>query len=80
MAYPVHRERAAPRRGAFGIFALLATIVVGFLTVSLLNARPAAREYAASLDELDDVDFDNAEEATAFLKSKVRASTGSEYL
>lgn len=80
MAHPVYKKRAAPRRSLFSIFALFSVVALGLLAVSVLNGHQNPRSFAPTLEELDDVDFDNIEETKKFLTSKVRASTGDEYL
>lgn len=80
MAPAVFKERAVPRRSIFSFFALFSVIVLGLLAVSVLNSNPNPRSFKPTLEELDDIDFDNHEEVKEFLASKVRASAGDEYL
>lgn len=80
MAPTVLKERSAPRRSIFSILALFSVIVLGLLAVSVLNSDQNPRSFKPTLQELDDVDFDNHEEVKQFLASKVRASAGDQYL
>lgn len=81
MAPLVHRDRASPRRNLASIFALFSVIVLGLLAISVLHTGQEARRFAPTLEELDDIDFDNHEEVKEFLASKVRASAaGDQYL
>lgn len=80
MESPVSKESGPRRRGTFSIFALFSVVALGLLAASVLNTKQAPRKFAATLEELDGAGFDNVEEAAGFLKSKVRASAGDEYL
>lgn len=80
MAPAGFKERAAPRRSIFSILALFSVIVLGLLAVSILNSDTSPTAFKPTLEELDDIDFDNHEEVKQFLASKVRASAGDEYL
>lgn len=79
MAHTVFRERAAPRRAIINIFALFSVIILGLLTISVVTTKQGPR-FAPILEEVDGINFDNVQEATEFLKSKVRASAGDEFL
>lgn len=80
MAPAVRKDRAAPRRSIFSLLALFSVIVLGLLAVSILNSDAGPTAFKPTLEELDDIDFDNHEEVKQFLASKVRASAGDEYL
>lgn len=80
MARPAFTERAAPRRSMFSIFALFSVLVLGILALSVLHSDQETRRFAPTLEELDDIDFDNHEEVKEFLAAKVRASAGDQYL
>lgn len=81
MASPVFSERAARRRSIFSsIFALFSVVVLGLLALSVLHSGQGPKRFAPTLEELDDIDFDNHEEVKEFLASKVRASAGDQYL
>lgn len=80
MAHPVYGKRAAPHRGLLSIFALFSVVVLGLLAITAPNAHQNSRDFTPNLEQLDGIDFDNIEEAKNFLASKVRASTGDEYL
>lgn len=76
--------RGARCRGIFSFFALFSVVALCLLAVSVLDTIKQARSrFAATLEELqlEGIDLDEADEAAAdFLKSKVRASAGDEYL
>lgn len=80
MAPAVFKERAAPRRSVFGIFALFSVILFGLLAVSVLRINQSPTRFMPTLEELDDIDFENHEEVKEFLASKVRATAGDQYL
>lgn len=80
MAPPIHTDRVSPRRNLFSFFAVFSVIVLGLLAISVLQTGQEARRFAPTLEELDDIDFDNHEEVKEFLASKVRASAGDQYL
>lgn len=79
MAPLTHSSRAPPRRNLFSAVALFSVLVLGILAVSVLHAGQE-RRFAPSLEELEDIDFENHEEVKEFLASKVRASAGDQYL
>lgn len=79
-AVSVMKDRAAPRRSISSILALFSVIVLGLLAVSILNSDSSPTAFKPTLEELDDIDFDNHEEVKQFLASKIRASAGDEYL
>lgn len=80
MEGPLFKERGARRRGLFSVFALFSVIFLSLLAVSAFSNKQDPRKFAVTLEELDGIDLDNVDEAAAFLKSKVRASPGDEYL
>lgn len=80
MAPAVIKERSAPRRSISSILALFSVIVLGLLAIAVLNSNQNPRAFTSTLEELDDVDFNNHEEVKQFLTSKVRASAGDQYL
>lgn len=80
MEQPVFKGRAAPRRGVFSIFALLSVVALGLLAISVLSTAQAPSKFAHTFEDVAGIDFDNADEATQFLASKVRASAGDEFL
>lgn len=80
MAPTVLQARSVPGRTAFSVFALFSVIVLGLLALSVLDSNPNPRSFKPTLEELDDIDFDNHEEVKQFLASKVRAAAGDEYL
>lgn len=81
MEQPGFKGRAAPRRGLFSIFALLSVAALGLLAISVLSTTQApGKKFAHVFEDVAGVDFDNADEATQFLASKVRAAVGDEFL
>lgn len=80
---PYHpQERVAPRRNVFGVFALFSFVALFLLALSVLGSNQQPRQGAASpSEEVNDVDFDDADQVTEFLTSKVRQSaTGDQFL
>lgn len=74
------KERVAPRRNVFGIFAFF-FIALFLLALSVLSSNQQPRKAVSPFEEVNDVDFDNAEEVTEFLTSKIRQSaTGDQFL
>lgn len=75
-------RRVAPRRSVFSVFALVSFIALFLLALSVLSSNQQdPRKVVSPFEEVNDVDFDNADEVTEFLTSKVRQSaTGDEFL
>lgn len=74
-------RRVAPRRSVFSVFALVSFIALFLLALSVLSSNQDPRKVVSPFEEVNDVDFDNADEVTEFLTSKVRQSaTGDEFL
>lgn len=81
MAEPLIDNRTAPRRGTFSLYALFSVIALGLLTISVLssNQRPAVP--ATTFEQVGDVDFDDAQQVTKLLISKLRdTAVGDQYL
>lgn len=75
------KDRVAPRRNVFGIFAFFSFIALFLLALSVLGSNQQPRKAVSPFEEVNDVDFDNAEEVTEFLTSKIRQSaTGDQFL
>lgn len=80
MATSAFQQGAAPRRGVFPVFALLSVLVLTLLALSVLRSEQDPTRFAPTLEELDDIDFDNHAEVKDFLASKIRAAGGDQYL
>lgn len=81
MTQTTFNERAAPRRGAFSLLALLSVVALGLLAISVLSSNQKPRIPTTGFEEVGDIDLDDAEEARKLLASKIRGSvTGDRYL
>lgn len=81
MAASTLAERVAPRRSAFSVVAFFSFIALFLLALSVLSGDQQPRKVVSPFEEVNGVDFDNAEEVTEFLTSKVRQSaTGDQFL
>lgn len=68
----------APRRNVMSVLALLSFVALFLVTLSVLSNNQQQR---SPFEEVNDVDFDNADEVTDFLTSKARQSaTGDQFL
>lgn len=80
MVQTLIKDRAAPRRGMFCLFAFFSFIALGLLAISVLSSNQKPRTPATTFEGLGDVDLDDTEEVRKLLASKVRASAGDQYL